>query len=326
MANLNGSIFSDVVVDTLGNDTIKTFGGDDYIYGGFGNDVISGGSGFDTIDYSFLGQGISLNTGSFVSKGTAGFDSLFSVENIIGAFDQINTIDGSLGDSGLVSLTVDLSINSLTINDIFGLGTLSFVVQNFIDVIGTSQGDTIIGDFQNNVLDGWGGDDYIFGGDGNDQILGFTGNDTLDGSTGSDSLFGEAGNDTLFGGSNNDALFGGSGSDFLAGESGNDVLVGYGFDLSEYDVLSGGSGADVFALGDTANVYYQGYGYATITDFNFLEGDKIQVAGGIGNYSLSAQSFSGGLALDTLIYFGSDLIGVVEDNTNVVPAFDFVTA
>ncbi|MGB5972942.1 MAG: calcium-binding protein [Nodosilinea sp.] len=326
MAILNGSVFSDVVVDTLASDSISTFGGDDYIYGGFGNDAINGGSGFDTMDYSFIGQGVSLGAGGFVDKGTAGFDSLFSVENIIGAPDQVNTIDGSTGDSSVVSLTVDLSLNSLTVNDIPGLGTLSFAVQNFVDVIGTTQGDVIIGDSQNNLLDGWGGDDYIFGGGGNDQILGFTGNDALDGSTGNDSLFGEAGNDILFGGSGSDYISGGSGSDFLAGDSGSDTLVGYGFSLGELDVLSGGSGSDLFALGDTANVYYQGSGYATITDFDFLEGDKILVSGGIGNYSLSSQSFSGGLALDTLIFFGSDLIGVVEDNTNVVAALDFVVA
>lgn len=69
-----------------------------------------------------------------------------------------------------------------------------------------------------------------------------------------------------------------------------------------------------------------GSGFAIITDFNFLEGDKIQVFGSISNYSLSFQNLSGGLSLDTLIFFGSRLVGVVQDNTNVVPAFDFVTA
>jgi Ca2+-binding RTX toxin-like protein len=191
------------------------------------------------------------------------------------------------------------------------------VVQNFINVTGTTQADTIIGDYQNNRLDGWGGDDYIFGGSGTDEILGFSGNDILDGSVGNDVLFGESGNDTLFGGSE---------SDFLVGDSGSDILVGYGFGLNEFDVLVGGSGADLFILGDTFNLYYEGSGYATITDFNFLEGDKIQVIGSPNSYGLSFQSFSGGLALDTLIFFGNDLIGVVEDNTDVVPVFDFVVA
>jgi serralysin len=325
MAIIYGSIFSDVVSGTLGNDLISTFEGNDYIYGSIGFDDINGGFGFDTVDYSFLGQGIVLDAGGFVNKGIAGVDSLFSIENVIGSANYINTIDGSTELSGLVSLTVDLSLNSLSFNSLLGFGSLDFVVQNFVNVIGTSQGDIIIGDFQHNFLDGWGGDDYIFGGGGNDVIYGGSGNDTLDGSTGHDSLYGGSGHDLLLGGSGNDFLSGGSGSDVLMGESGNDILVGYGFGLAEYDTLSGGSGADLFVLGDANNVYYQGAGYATITDFNYLEGDKIQVAGSASNYSLSFQDMSGGFFLDTLIYFGNDLIAVVQDTTNVVPFFDFVS-
>jgi Ca2+-binding RTX toxin-like protein len=326
MAIINGSNFNDVMTDTFGNDSIAAFGGNDYIYGGIGNDAINGGSGFDTMDYSFMGQGIVLGAGGFISKGTAGVDSIFSVENIIGAANQINAIDSSTGTSGIVSLTVDLSLNSLTANNVPGLGSLSFTVQNFINVTGTTQADSIIGDFKDNILDGWGGDDYVFGGGGNDTIYGWTGNDYLDGWTGNDTIFGEAGNDTLLGYDGSDILLGGSGSDSVFGENGNDILYGYGFTAGEFDVLSGGAGADLFALGDASALYYQGSGYGTITDFNFAEGDKIQVLGSASNYSLSFQSFSGGAALDTLIFFGSDLIGVVQDNTDVVPAFDFVAA
>ncbi|MFQ4138723.1 calcium-binding protein [Nodosilinea sp. PGN35] len=299
MAKINGTVFSDVITGTIGNDSIAAFGGNDYIYGSFGNDFINGGSGFDTVDYSFLGQPITLEAGGFVSKGAAGVDKIVSVDNVIGAIGQFNTIDASTGTSGIVSISVDLSLNSLIVNDVPGIGTLSLGVQNFIDVIGTTQADFIAGDFQDNILDGNGGNDVLFGG---------------------------AGNDLLFGGSGNDILLGGSGSDTLIGGSGNDFLNGYGFTLGEFDVLTGGSGADVFVLGDANGPYYLGSGYATITDFNFLEGDKIQVTGSASNYSLSFQDFSGGLSADTLIFFGNDLIGVVQDTTNVVPFFDFIAA
>ncbi|MFH7243978.1 MAG: calcium-binding protein [Spirulina sp.] len=316
--------------DTLdggsGSDALYGGSGSDYIYGSFGSDFIDGGSGFDTVDYGFLSTGIVLDANGFINKGIEGIDSLVSVEKVIGSGNYVNTIDGSTELTGLVSLNANLSLNTVSFNSLLGWGSLEFTVQNFIDVIGTVNDDTILGDLQNNILSGWGGDDYIFGAGGNDVIYGGSGNDTLDGGSGSDSIYGGSGNDVLYGGSGHDYLSGGSGSDLLVGESGNDTLVGYGFGLAEYDTLSGGSGADLFVLGDASGVYYLGAGYATITDFNYLEGDKIQVAGSSSNYSLSFQNWSGGFALDTLIYFGSDLIGVVQDNTNVIPYFDFVSA
>ncbi|PSN11350.1 hypothetical protein C7293_24635 [filamentous cyanobacterium CCT1] len=150
--------------------------------------------------------------------------------------------------------------------------------------------------------------------------------DVINGLDGNDVLNGLSGDDLLRGGHGNDTVLGGSGSDTLIGGSGNDFLNGYGLTLGEFDVLEGGSGADVFALGDANSPYYLGNGYATITDFNYLEGDKIQITGSASNYGIEFQNFSGGLATDTLIYFGSVLIGVVQDTTNVVPTFDFIAA
>jgi Ca2+-binding RTX toxin-like protein len=317
---------NDVLDGWTGNDILNGEAGDDTLMGYLGNDTLNGGSGIDTADYSNLNQGITLGPGGLISKGLAGVDSIFAVENIVGNADFINTIDASSGDSGLVSLNVDLSLNSLTVNNVPGLGSLNFGVFNFIDVTGSTEADDIAGNLQANILDGDGGNDFLFGDGGNDLLLGGTGSDILDGWTGSDTLDGGSGNDTLLGYTGNDVLFGGTGSDMLMGESGDDFLNGYGGTVGEFDVLSGGSGADTFALGDAVELFYQGTGYATITDFNFFEGDKIQVIGSSNNYSLSFQDFSGSFDLDTLIFFGSDLIGVVQDNTNVVPAFDFVSA
>lgn len=221
-------------------------------------------------------------------------------------------------------------------------------------ITGGAGNDTIVGDLFDNYIDGWSGDDNIYGEGGNDTLLGYTGNDYIDGWTGDDSIYGESGNDTLlgytgydflsggsgddslFGESGHDTLLGGSGSDTLVGGSGSDYIDGYGGYAYEYDVLtgegsgsapgvnsSGYDGADTFVLGDVFGAYYQGAGYATITDFFWAEGDTIQVHGSASDYSLGFQDWSGSSATDTLIYYQNDLIGVVQDTTNVFTSADF---
>jgi len=158
----------------------------------------------------------------------------------------------------------------------------------------------------------------------------------LNGGAGNDTLIGGAGNDTLIGGSGNDILNGGAGNDTLIGGAGNDTLNAYGGNVGEYDILTGefsssqpgvqdpSDGGDLFVLGDTFGAYYLNAGYATITDFYWAEGDKFQVYGSQSDYSLSFQNWSGGSATDTLIYYQNDLIGVVEDTTNVILSADFI--
>lgn len=238
MAILFGSIFSDSIVGTFGNDEIYAFEGNDVIFGGIGNDFTNGGLGFDIMDYSFLGEPVTLLPGGFIDKNGLGTDQIFSVEGIIGAVGEFNVIDGSSGN-GITSFSIDLSQNSLTVNDIPGLGALSFYVENFVDVIGTPNGDTIIGDDADNIISGQEGNDLLLGGDGNDIVIG------------------------------------GSGEDFISGT--NVVSGGFG----EIDTLTGGGGADVFALGDDIGGYYIAEGnndFAAITDFSI--NDLIVVGAG----------------------------------------------
>ena len=114
------------------------------------------------------------------------------------------------------------------------------------------------------------------------------------------------------GGTGNDTLIGNNINNYLSGSYGNDYIAGYG----GYDTLIGGSGYDTFALGDSSSVFYQGDGYATIADFNW-EYDYIQVNGSSNQYSLSTGNWAGSSALDTAIFFGNDVIAVVQDSTNV---------
>lgn len=190
----------------------------------------------------------------------------------------------------------------------------------------------------NDNMYGYGGKDTLGGGDGNDKLYGHegddvmygdAGNDYLDGWTGNDKMYGGSEKDTLLGYDGKDTMYGGTGSDSLNGESGDDYLNGGGYSNNsyEYDTLTGGGGGDIFALGDSYGSFYQGGGYATITDFKWSEGDKIQVYGSTSNYTLDkTYNWSGSSSLDTAIYKNGDLIGVVQDTTNVYLEYDFISA
>jgi Ca2+-binding RTX toxin-like protein len=199
---------------------------------------------------------------------------------------------------------------------------------------GNSAADSLYGGMGDDSLFGGGEDDYLVGGAGNDYLNGYTGDDSLYGRYGNDTLYGDYGNDILSGGDGNDTLTGTQGDYILLDGRGNDSLVGYSSYITsiDFDTLTGGAGADTFVLGDSdrtpSSVYlfvgYQGDGYATITDFSRRQGDKIQVAGSITDYSLDKSvNLSGGSALDTGIYYGDDLIAVVQDTTRVYLSVDF---
>ncbi|WNZ27242.1 calcium-binding protein [Leptolyngbya sp. NK1-12] len=171
------------------------------------------------------------------------------------------------------------------------------------------------------VAYGYSGNDRIFGNTQNDSIYGHDGNDSLYGWTGNDYLSGSSGNDYLSGGSGNDSLLGGSGNDSLVGGSGNDRLDGYATTGVEYDTLDGSIGSDTFVLGGSWGVSYQGRGYATIK--NWDTSDWIEVRGSRSQYSLRSGNWGGSSATDMGIYYGSDLVGVVQDTTNVSMSRDF---
>ncbi|WP_306426832.1 calcium-binding protein [Nostoc sp. CHAB 5836] len=159
--------------------------------------------------------------------------------------------------------------------------------------------------------------DVLFGSNGDDLIAGYSVGSGLFDYDGYDTLFGFAGNDILFGGNQDDILYGGDGNDTLFGST-NSGLV-------ENDILVGGAGSDTFVLGGSFGVGYQGFGYATITDWN-PSSDSILAGGFSSLYSLGNANLSGNSALDTQIYYGIDLIANVQDTTNVILSIDFIFA
>ena len=142
------------------------------------------------------------------------------------------------------------------------------------------------------------------------------------GGWGEDILIANEKNNSLQGRSGNDTLIGAMGQDTLIGGYGNDILVGSDPSLSnsglnEYDRLTGGLGADLFVLGDKNSTYYQGKGYATITYFD--QSDRIIVSGSASDYSLQKDTSNG----STDIYYKNDVIGYVENTTNIFISEDF---
>ncbi len=160
---------------------------------------------------------------------------------------------------------------------------------------GTTHADTFYGQDGSDQIYGLGGNDHIDGGDGTDTIFGGDGADLIEGGEGDDTIWGGssgttaesanemhggAGNDTIYGAvfeqtnddidiayggegddliygyDGNDILDGGTGADTIHGGEGNDIISSGSLkDQSESDQLWGGSGADMFVIGDGSTDY-----------------------------------------------------------------------
>jgi Ca2+-binding RTX toxin-like protein len=177
-ANINatGNSNNNVLVGNGGNNILDGLGGDDTFIGGSGSDRYDGGEGHDTIDYSSLGQRVTLKSQGIIEKPDGfGTDTIAGLERIIGTLGQSNVIDGTVGGPQATSFNINLDTNNLTVNGIPGIGSSSFFVQNFTDVRGTSNNDTVVGNGAGNVFFGTAGNDSYDGGPG-----GFDTNDTID--------------------------------------------------------------------------------------------------------------------------------------------------
>ncbi len=248
---------------------------------------------------------------------------------------DLDTISYAGATSGV---TVNLSITGVGQNT-FGAGT-DTLDGDFHGLIGSSQGDTLIGGFLDNVIDGGGGSDSIEGGQGNDTLQGGAGQDTLLGGDDADVLEGGLGNDSLDGGAGGgldrdtasyasallavtaDLNFGeATGADIgddtlieienLTGGAGDDTLTG---DI-EANVLNGGGGADTL-FGDAGNDRLIGGGGDDVID----GGDEVPVGttwGDVVDYSATTLGVVVNLATlsnqATGVEIGTDQIVNVEE-------------
>lgn len=357
--NLNGTELADIsIFGYAGNDSINGKGGKDIIDAGEGNDIVNGGndndtilgrSGKDTLYGDSGNDAVFGEAGDDFMWGGEGIDSLFGGANndtyliSTGTGDKTDTIvelAGAGTDKVLsyISYTLGANVENLQLlNSNSAYSGKGNSLDN--EIVGNNYNNSLSGQEGADSIRGEGGNDWIDGGQGHDGLIGGAGKDSLFGGASDDALFGDevfesfntpTGNDYLSGGDGKDFLYGGGGNDTLTGGTNNDFLNGYSNSISggEIDLLTGNAGADTFGLGSgqgsSTSIGYMGSGYAIITDFDRLEGDKIRVGGSINSYTLDKTSSIGGTAaLDTLIYKANDLIAVVQDTTNVNAFLDF---
>jgi len=275
----NASTGVEVVLGTLGNNTITTGSAQNFLFGLDGIDTIDAGAGDDTVHGG---------EGADTMFGGAGIDTL-SYET----YPQTNVFVG-----------VDVDLGNMTA---FGGEAEGDTFFDFENLRGTDYGDTLRGDGLDNVIEGRDGDDILEGrvgadtldgGDGSDtavyigstagvtidldmgtasggeatgdvltSIENLLGSDFADNFTGNveNNFFeGNGGDDMLFGGDGDDVLSGGDGDDNLAGDAGDDVLTG---GLGD-DILGGGDGNDSLTGGAGLDTHSGGAG---CDDFNFTD-------------------------------------------------------
>ncbi|MDB5509096.1 MAG: hypothetical protein JWL93_1565 [Hyphomicrobiales bacterium] len=254
---LSGTENADILVGTLKDDSIEAGGGDDIIDARGGNDVIHGGAGDDHIlagggnDIVYAGAGNDVvygGSGHDILRGESGDDRLFGE-------DGDDVLYGDAGD--------DLIMAGLGSDVVFG---------------GAGQ-DRLFGEEGRDTIDAGAGDDLVSGGDGHDVLADGAGADRVSGDAGDDVVLAAAdGSTDLFeGGEGRDTLsFAAAQTGILidiaagtaSGESGADGFSGF-------ESFVGGSGDDVFAVGDVPVTLTGGGGQNT---FSFATPEPVEAA------------------------------------------------
>ena len=272
------------VVNGLFQSTVDLGGGTDTLVltnptgfsslGLVGVESVTGGTADDYIVLQNAVTGVTFDLG-------IGNDTLNLVNgaNSVGAIG-VETINGS--DFGMISpsndtLTLLNSVNGIAINLGVGTNTLNLAAgvntlaaHNIQTINGSIAGDSLT--LQNQVngssIDLGGGVDLLTLADGFNAIT-VTNVENVIGGNSNDSIViaNTAGSTTVTGG---------LGSDTITGGAGNDIINGGG----DNDNLTGGAGADTF-------VYTTGGGSDFVNDFNRGQGDRIDVTGVSGIYSLA---------------------------------------
>ena len=278
-ANGTGTYYS-AIWDAGGTNTIA--------YSGSGNAVINlnpatltqgPGAGGQVSYVEGVAGGYTIANGVMIQQAVSGSGNDLLTGNTgndyLNAGTGANTIIGGTGANTIVSLGSDLNVTTGV--DLIALQGASAAVQSggtdtivagagnaTISVLGASNADTVFGGagslvFANGqaasaVVRGT-GTATIFGGAGGGLFAGGTaGNNILVGGTGAAVLYGSGSGDTLYAA--------GAKGDFLVAGAGNETLTG-AFSTGN-DILYGGSGQDLLALGGGNDVVFAGAGASTV--------------------------------------------------------------
>jgi len=322
-----------------GDDTITTGDGTQYIFGGAGDDILNGGEGDDTVLGEAGDDTIYMSPGVDQEDGGEGTDTL-----ILG--DWAGSYSGTLnlenGDNFAAG-----GDGSTSNHKIYNFENVKTETTGDMTIIGTDGDNTIQTGDGNDVISGGAGNDLINPGRGDDTIDAGDGDDIIVASFGADFEDGGNGNDTLLvPGVNVDysvtynlteGTLGATGGDLSTGfASIENIKVGYHWITNEYlsspghytvigtveenrietsegnDVLEGRGGSDILTGNGGADtfVFKEGeQGTDTITDFDFSEGDKLDLS----SYDITTEE-----AAEALMSDGTTGVNVTFDGNIIV--------
>jgi Ca2+-binding RTX toxin-like protein len=183
---IDGGAGNDYVDGQQGSDKIDGDGGDDRLLGDKGNDQVEGGEGEDLIEGG-PGDDSELEGGAgaddvFGGAGTDNADGGPGDGDIVRGDAGTDNLSGGEGANDIVSYAT-ATRGGIQVNLAGGTakGDGHDNLSGFEDVVGSPQGDTIVGDGQSNRIDGGVGDDDLNSGGGAGQAFGGPGTDTCDG-------------------------------------------------------------------------------------------------------------------------------------------------
>lgn len=276
---LIGDTGGDTLRGELGDDVLDGGDGDDALRGGDGKDRLDGGAGIDQVSFFEFGttEGVRVNLASGVVRndGFGNRERITAFEAVAAGTPFADWVSGSDADNGLFVSARDTA---------FGLG-----------------GDDVIsaGSVRGATLDGGAGHDRlsltgaILSYDADRRLVwtyaehgatvdlrtqavtdGFGASATV---AGFEDVWGAGYDDTLIGDFRDNVLSGFGGNDRLVGGNGDDLLDG---GTISADVLSGGSGSDIFAY-DVDSDWFMGefdHGSLIVDEItDFAHGDQIRI-------------------------------------------------
>lgn len=331
-----GNAGADVLNGDNDGDTVYGYEGADTIQGGLGADTLYGGDGGDTIYANTSSDFVSDNEahsifgdeGEDTIHGNAGVDTIDGGDHndILYGYASNDIITGGLGEDTLIG-----GAGADTLNCGDGEGDyVSYAASGAVNV-----------NLSNTVQDGAGNDAEddninayclnLIGSSNNDTLTGDENNNIINGSDGIDTINGLAGVDKLSGGASNDEIDGGAGNDFIyagTADPDDDVTAGYTEGSSGTDTISYASVTDtdcVVTLDLSANDQHLGItgGSCDRVGENDLVAGFENIAGGAGDDSLTGSSVAnyilGGGGNDTIAgAAGNDELNGENGNDTII--------